>query len=440
MRKNFLIKTRSVFALILLLCVIFSVESFGQTCPTCTPSTNVSLTTGGTLENPISYTFGNNNNNSGASNQIFGFSGNGFYRWSTNNTITIRGLVVESGVFMTLGTSRSNGNTEAFSIEGLSATNRGCIIVKNGATLNLAWISELKYVDVCVEEGGKIIFDSENDNSGIKNSYTFDGVTINLQGPGASLEFGDSEIKIESGLDIVGWTGDITCPSAGSPNPTPTGQSGNISWNSDTVNICAILNFGVLPVEYLSFTAKHNSQDRSNEINWITASEKSNSHFIIERSVNDIKSWEVLSEVNGAINSDMPIEYNFKDSSLPLAGGNIYYRLKQVDLEVKSSLSEVISLKVGPMDGKGTWRVYPNPSNGEEIRLELLNRENYNGEEISIRLLSNYSSLENKQLIIKDIFEINNQLRQMLDPIGRGVAILEIIWGNQVEHLKILKK
>ncbi|GAB2625264.1 T9SS C-terminal target domain-containing protein [Belliella aquatica] len=435
MLTNFLIKKISVLLITLLLCASISIDSFGQSCPECVPTRAIiPLGNSGTVNSPTPITVNN------PSNQIFQFTGNGFFSWSTNSTITLRGIVLDPGVYMTLGTANSNGNNDAFKIAGTSATDRGCITVKNGATLNLAWISELQFVDVCVEDGGKIIFDSENAKNGGRNEYTFDGVLITLAGPNAQLNFGDAKITIDRGLDIVGWTGDQVCDSASADNPSSSGQSGNISWNSETANICAILNFGILPVEYLSFTANHNSLERSNEINWVTASEKNNSHFIIQRSINDIKSWEDLGEVNGAINSDMPIAYDFTDSFLPLAGGNIYYRLKQVDLEGKSSLSEVISVRVGGMSGKGTWRVFPNPINGEAIRLELLSKEKYKGEDVSIRLLSNYNSLENKQIVTKDIFDLSNQLQQLLQPLGKGVAVLEIIWGNQVEHIKILKK
>lgn len=419
---------------VVILCVLFVNHSFGQTCPTCTPNRSETLPNTGTLASPTNVTFNN------ASGNIFKFSGTGFYSWTTNNTISLRGIILEHGVYMTLG-SRNQGNTEAFSIIGVSATDRGCIIVKSGATLDLAWISTLKYVDVCVEDGGKIIFDSDDDrDNNARNTYTFDGVTINLQGPDAKLEFGDANINIVSGLDIVGWTGDLVCPTGDSPNPSSTGQSGNISWNSDTVNICAILNFGVLPVEYLSFIVNHIANTRSNEIKWVTASEKNNSHFVLERSVNDIKSWVAIGEVAGAINSEMPQDYSYTDEKLPLAGGMIYYRLKQVDLEGKYYYGEVIATRVTGINSATTWRVYPNPSAGNDIYLELTNQEKYKGESISLRLLSANPQISQQQVTVNDIFTLTEALRGISQSLNKGVAVLEIIWGNQVEHIKLIKK
>lgn len=439
MLNNFSIKNTGLFIITLLLCAIFSVDSFGQSCPTC-PATGSGLSI---KEYSGAANVGNNNwspsGEPGVTN-IARFPEAGTFNWDAggNNEINIAGLVLETNVTLNIGRSNNN-ETPAFNISG------GCIVIKNGATLNFTYFTKLDNLNICVEPGGKIVFSSDaaGGSTGQRDDFSFGNVIINLIDDTSKIEFGNADIVLPgSGLIIEGWTGGAEdfCREGYTP-PIP-GNSGNISWTSqfEIDQLCKILDGRVLPVEYLSFTANYNDSKRSNKIKWVTASEKNNSHFIIQRSINAINSWEDIGEVNGAINSDLPTEYNFIDTYLPLSGGNIYYRLKQVDLEGKSSLGEVVSVRVGAMSGKGTWRVYPNPNNGESIKLELLNKEKYKGEEISIRLLSNYNSLDNRQFVTKDIFDLSNQLQQMLSPIGNGVAVLEIIWGNQVEHIKILKK
>lgn len=441
------LKNTGLFLATLLLCALLSVESSGQSCPAC-PASGSGFTTKNYIGGPGDVNSGNlatNNlswNSFGVpmSNNIARFTTSGNYNWTIGgtNSVNIAGLILEQNVTLNIGRSNNN-ETPAFNIAG------GCIVVKSGATLNFTYFTKLDNLNICVEPGGKLIFSSTSsgNSSGQRDDFSFGNVVINLQGSTAEIEFGNADIILPgSGLVIEGWTGSAQdfCREGYTP-PIP-GNSGNISWSSqfEVDQLCKILNGRVLPVEYLSFTANHIGSERSNEIKWVTASEKNNSHFIIQRSINDIKSWVDLGEVNGAINSDTPIEYDFKDTSLPLAGGNVYYRLKQVDLEGKSFLGEVVSVRIGAMSGKGTWRVYPNPNNGEAIQLELLNKEKYKGEEIFIRLLSNYSGLGNKQIATKDIFDLSNQLKEMINPLGKGVAVLEIIWGNQIEHIKILKK
>lgn len=446
---NFLIKKISVLLITLFLCAVIPMNSFGQSCPACGPSR---VYTGTALE------LNTNTNGAGASLADANWSGAGNFsspsiaRFDQNrnyvwkgNDFNLRGIVLEGGANLTLDRP-NDGNNDSFVIGGPDEANKGCIVIKSGSTLTLRYISSLENVTICIESGGELILDSRESD---RNDYLFNNVDITLNGPDAKLTFGDADINLGDGnLTIVGYSGTpnegCTEDASGNlflPNPIPNISADPNKTNlKDFCNFLARAGFSITPVEYLSFTAKYNSSDRSNEIKWVTASEKNNSHFIIQRAVNDIKSWEDLGEVSGAINSDMPIEYDFIDDQLPLVGGNVYYRLKQVDLEGKSSLGEVVSVRVGAISGKGTWRVFPNPNNGEAIRLELLHKEKYKGEEVSIRLLFNYNNLDNKQIVTKDIFDLSNQLQQLLHPIGKGVAVLEIIWGNQVEHIKILKK
>lgn len=450
MLTNFLIKKISVLLITLLLCAVISMDSFGQSCPACGTTTNTKTYN---ISSSLNVDEGNNNQNannwtpsgSPSSSEIARFNNPNTYTWIPTNTTNIKGLILENNANLILDRS-GQGSTPTFIIGGTSESDKGCIVVNSGSTLTLKYISNLINVNICVEPGGEIIFDSRRED---RNDFLFNNVEITLQGPDAKISFGEADIIVGTGgVTVIGYSGSpgVGCSRDSNgdlvyPNPMPNISADPTKTDiDDYCNFLARAGFSINPVDYLSFTSNHNSSDRSNEINWVTASEKENSHFIIQRSVNDVKSWEDIGEVSGAINSEIPIAYDFTDSFLPLAGGNMYYRLKQLDLEGKSSLGEVISVRVGGISDKGTWRVFSNPNNGEAIRLELLHKEKYKGEEVSIRLLSNYNSLENKQIVTKDIFDLSSQLQQLLSPIGKGVAVLEIIWGNQVEHIKILKK
>ncbi len=74
---------------------------------------------------------------------------------------------------------------------------------------------------------------------------------------------------------------------------------------------------------------------------WITASEKNNHYFNVERSKDGVN-WEVITTTFGAGNSSTNIEYSEFDEE-PLEGTS-YYRLKQVDYNESFTYSKIIPL------------------------------------------------------------------------------------------------
>ncbi|MFK7935460.1 MAG: cytochrome c peroxidase [Saprospiraceae bacterium] len=110
----------------------------------------------------------------------------------------------------------------------------------------------------------------------------------------------------------------------------------------------------VLPVEYISFAGK--VEDKGVELEWVTASERHNAYFTLERS-DDGKTWERLDNIEGLGNSTEPQRYTYLDSN-PQMGRN-YYRLRQTDLDGGFTYSKVISIEWDEM--KKSLSIYPNP-------------------------------------------------------------------------------
>jgi len=109
-----------------------------------------------------------------------------------------------------------------------------------------------------------------------------------------------------------------------------------------------------LPIELISFEVSLNKSQV--ELTWQTASEHNNDFFMIERSQNGID-WEYLDKVDGAGNSNELLSYRTYDSH-PYYGV-VYYRLKQVDYDGKSSYSEIRSVY-----NTDELMILPNPSTG----------------------------------------------------------------------------
>lgn len=228
----------------------------------------------------------------------------------------------------------------------------------------------------------------------------------------------------------VGNNGTIYTGSGGGAGTTRGGNGGQ------GVVYVTYLNFRILGVEYLYFNAKHDPQSRSGELSWATSREWENSHFEIERAVNDVKTWTKVGEIDGASYSDAPVEYTFTDSTLPAAGGNIFYRLKQVNLSGNSEYSVTRSIQVNPIASTTNWIVYPNPTSGDPINLELVNRGTYNDEKVSVRIISatgQFDTIEGNSSSL-----LSAQLSDRLKNKLAGVYTLEISWGQNREYHKII--
>lgn len=120
----------------------------------------------------------------------------------------------------------------------------------------------------------------------------------------------------------------------------------------------------ILDVELLRFEGT--ATEEGNVLTWTTANEKNNAGFEIERST-DGQKFEKIGFVKGNGTTKDKKNYSFSDKT-PLSK-TVYYRLQQVDFDGSKVHSNVISIEPNYV-GKGL-KVYPNPTNGHEITLEI---------------------------------------------------------------------
>lgn len=137
-------------------------------------------------------------------------------------------------------------------------------------------------------------------------------------------------------------------------NWSQSGLAFDLTWNPTNG---ASIDCTVLPIELLSFRA--DALTTSVELDWVTASESGNSHFVVERSI-DGEHFAAIGQVQGAGDSFTTLEYAFMDPQ-PARGIN-YYRLKQVDIDGTFSYSKVEAVTFGLSISVGT--PFPNPATG----------------------------------------------------------------------------
>ncbi|MBK8951083.1 MAG: T9SS type A sorting domain-containing protein [Chitinophagaceae bacterium] len=186
-----------------------------------------------------------------------------------------------------------------------------------------------------------------------------------------------------------------------------------------------------LPVKLSSFSVT--KQGNNALLNWVTASEINVSRFEIERSYDGINFTSVgARQANG--NSTSDISYNYTDP-ITISSGIIYYRLKTLDIDGKTNLSNVVALRInGGLISN--FSVYPNPFTSD-LKIEL----NTEKDAKATLRISNASG----QIVVNRNTQLqkgNNVivLSAELSSLNRGMYILDIITEQGKMTQKIIKR
>lgn len=177
---------------------------------------------------------------------------------------------------------------------------------------------------------------------------------------------------------------------------------------------------GPLPVTLKSFTGL--DTENGKQLFWSTSSELNNKGFEIERSENG-ESFETIAFVKGAINSQRLMKYHFIDAQAHAPQN--YYRLKQIDLDGKSSYSKTIKIT----QANDEHAISPNPFTN------------------NISIISNNSNKTIKADVI-DITgkvkismqgEVNGNLEIDTQHLSKGVYFIRIQDGENTQTKRIIK-
>ncbi|MBK8609021.1 MAG: hypothetical protein IPL84_03510 [Chitinophagaceae bacterium] len=98
-------------------------------------------------------------------------------------------------------------------------------------------------------------------------------------------------------------------------------------------------------IEFASLAATANN--KAVLINWVTASERNNSHFEVERSTDQKDFKTVALVLDGFAAAGTGKTYKFKEDAGDVrTGKTVYYRLKQVDTDNKVHYSKVMAVQM----------------------------------------------------------------------------------------------
>ncbi len=132
-----------------------------------------------------------------------------------------------------------------------------------------------------------------------------------------------------------------------------------------------------LPVEMAGFegTVVNEGQVR---LTWQTTSETNNSGFEVQRKAGNESGWTKVGFVEGQGGNSAAEDvqsYQFQDSGLPFAADKLEYRLRQVDTDGSSSLSDSVQIQ-RTVDEVQLRSIFPNPARtGATVRFAVPQRQ-----------------------------------------------------------------
>ncbi len=157
-------------------------------------------------------------------------------------------------------------------------------------------------------------------------------------------------------IDLSTYTGTVMFGFYGESTVTANGDNDVFVDNMEVV-------LRPVPVTLSSF--KGERQGNKNLLTWTTATEQNNKGYELQRSANGENFSTIAFVSSKAINgtSNTTLAYNYADEK-PFSGNN-YYRLKQVDFDGRSTLSNVVLIKGTKVNSIVLSSVYPNPAKNQ---------------------------------------------------------------------------
>ena len=184
--------------------------------------------------------------------------------------------------------------------------------------------------------------------------------------------------------------------------------------------------FTPLPVKLTDFIVSAKTQDAL--LQWSTQQEISTRSFTVQRSY-DGQHFEDIGNVNAAGTSYFVSKYSFTDVGIMVAGKPfVYYRLRITDVDGKSVLSNVISLRIG---GGNEWqvRLLSNPVQ-DYIRLIVSGKTD--------KLHLSVRDITGKLVYSKVLENISGQISLPVE-LQKGIYLLESENNNERRVIRFVK-
>jgi type IX secretion system substrate protein len=159
---------------------------------------------------------------------------------------------------------------------------------------------------------------------------------------------------------------------------------------------------GALPVSFRAFTALRNNSVVA--LKWTTATESSNLGFEIQRMIGN-GNWQNLSFITTQApsgNSSSDLTYTYTD--LNPTKGISQYRIRQIDIDNRSKLSEIRAVRGNGQKAKTI--VYPNPSSDGKVNIifdDVNGTRDVSVADISGRIVKQIKGITNNNIVVDNL-------------------------------------
>jgi hypothetical protein len=175
-----------------------------------------------------------------------------------------------------------------------------------------------------------------------------------------TLSASEVKTRLQSGaIDITERSGPFLGTSESDKTPIPNGTGDDIFSGAGLIQADAS---PPLPVELASLTASANGS--ASVLSWRTISEDNNAGFEVQRRLGEESKWRevgfIESKGKGGT-TDEPMTYQFIDKDLPYEADRLEYRLRQVDLDGTTELTDPVSIE-RTVEELQLRKTFPNPA------------------------------------------------------------------------------
>jgi hypothetical protein len=198
--------------------------------------------------------------------------------------------------------------------------------------------------------------------------------------------------------------------------------------NNQTFTIGSYRYLSILPLTYVVQKAIWNQGKI--KVTWITAEEKDNQFFEIEKAIETIDNFQVIARIASNTKNESINTYSYEfESKEPIK--NTYFRIKQTDVNGTKTFSKVFRLEGGWKELESP-KLYPNPIGSEQLHLILPSY--YNQEETIIQIvdMNGVIRFSDSLPVFKDSFDSSI--------LNRGIYIFIIHDRTHRHTIKLIRK
>jgi hypothetical protein len=168
------------------------------------------------------------------------------------------------------------------------------------------------------------------------------------------------------------------------------------------------------------------------DLKWVTASEINTSHFVVERSFDGSNFADAaLVFANGSASEKA--SYSFVDNIAARQKPVIYYRLRSVDNDSKSQLSETRIIRVGRNGESLRMITYPNPV-ASEMRITM--PSGWQGKPVALTLYNE----QGQRMKGFNTFSASQTETMEVSELRKGFYVLKASCGAETLQQKIIKQ